>query len=69
MAADTLGDVVVDRGLWGILLWLVVIGALVLMAVLAAWMVQARADRTRPEYRGDTPVPQGVTGRSGEGAR
>ncbi|MGQ0775512.1 MAG: hypothetical protein ACT4NY_13995 [Pseudonocardiales bacterium] len=60
---------VFDRGLGELVLWLAVIGALVLIAMLAAWLVQARARRTLPKHRWDKRVPHGVTGRSGEDAR
>ncbi|MGQ0778659.1 MAG: hypothetical protein ACT4NY_30315 [Pseudonocardiales bacterium] len=56
--------------LWELVLWLAIImSALVLLAMLVAWMVQARARRTLPKHRWDKRVPHGVTGRNSEGAR
>ncbi|MGQ0775726.1 MAG: hypothetical protein ACT4NY_15130 [Pseudonocardiales bacterium] len=42
---------VFNGGLWGLVLWLAVIGAFVLLAILAAWMVQARARRIPPNVQ------------------
>ena len=60
---------VFDSGLIGLILWLAVIGALVLIAMFAAWLVQVRARRIPPKHRWDTRVPHGVTEQSDEGAR